>query len=118
MKKILISLVVVFLVMTGCSPDNFDFKVDNNPFYTEGKETEIVLSAHKDKELVKGLHIIGEMDPGSSEDAIELTFTDNEDGTYTGYVELPEAGDWVMLLKVINGEKESEYLLKLEVNEE
>lgn len=117
MKKILISFVVI-LVMTACSPDNFDFKVENNPIYTEGKKTEIVLSAHKDKELVKGLQIIGEMDTGSSEDAIELTFTDNKDGTYTGYVELPEAGDWVMLLKVINGEKESEYLLKLKVNEE
>ncbi|WP_026907325.1 membrane lipoprotein lipid attachment site-containing protein [Paucisalibacillus globulus] len=114
MKKIIIILVLVFLA--GCGGSDLTFTVENNPTYKDGEVTEIVLAAEDNEEVVTGLTLSGEIDLEDSE-VIDVPFTDNGDGTYSGEASLPTSGEWILLVKNKDNEK-VEHLIRLQVNEE
>lgn len=113
-KVILFALLLMF--MAGCGGADPNFTVENSPSYKDGEPTEIILAAEENGEAVTGLNMIGELEMEKMDHGmVEVSFTDNGDGTYKGDVELPMGGEWLMEL-FVDGEETGE-IIRFQVNE-
>jgi len=119
MKRFLPFLLILFLVACG-SADALDFTVEKAPTFKPDTPSEIIIKVKKDGEPLTGLELSGllemeRMDHG----IIEAKFVDQGDGTYSGEVELPMGGEWIIDLEAHNGADGETYedVLTFDVNE-
>lgn len=120
LKKLMIIVVMMLLFVVGCGgSEEFTLSVENDPYYHQGELTEIVLLAEDENgEPITGLSITGKLEMEKMDHGlIEVAFKDNGDGTYTGEVELPMGGEWIMdTVSELDG-KEYSHVLRFQVNE-
>ena len=115
MKKVFFFM-LLFIFMAGCGGTDTQYTVENSPSYKDGEPSEIILSAEENGEAVTGLDMTGELEMEKMDHGlVEVSFTDIGDGTYSGDVELPMGGEWLMEL-LVDGEETGE-IIRFQVNE-
>lgn len=118
LKKLII-LLLITLFLAGCSGSDLTYVVENNPVFTEGKPTEIVLRAENDEgEAETNLELTGEMQMEKEDyGTLDVEFTNHGDGTYTGSVLMPAAGEWVLKVTTLADGEEDDivHLIRIDV---
>lgn len=117
MKKIFILLVA--LMMSGCgSSSEFQVSFAGNDSFQAGKEVPVELMVMKGKEGAAGLDVKATFEMKSMDhDTLEVSFTDEGNGKYTGTTLFPMSGDWEAYVKLSDGKQEEEILLSISVKE-
>lgn len=119
MRKLIALLVFVSLFTVACGGGGkFTVDVEEAPTYKDGESSPIVFSLSDGDELITGADMsatleMARMDHGT----IEVIFTDVGDGTYSGEVELPMAGEWIANVIINVDGKEVEKTVTFDVNE-
>ncbi|HLS59768.1 MAG TPA: FixH family protein [Virgibacillus sp.] len=95
-KRSVIAILLMSFLFVACSPVKVDLSLEKAPRYKDGESYPMVIKAMEGKEGVTGLHIMATLEMAKMDHGvIEINFTDNGDGTYSGEVELPMEGEWI-----------------------
>ncbi|TXL65845.1 hypothetical protein FHP05_06935 [Cerasibacillus terrae] len=119
MKKIYLALLTILVILlTACGAEEIEWTVKQAPVFKPEVASEMIIEAKKEGEALTGLEISGllemeRMDHG----IIEIVFTDNGDGTYSGEVELPMGGEWIIDLQAQEGDTTYEDVITFDVDE-
>src|SRR5690625_1704084 len=82
------AILLMSLLFVACSPVKVDLSLEKAPRYKDGESYPMVIKAMEGKEGVTGLHIMATLEMAKMDHGvIEINFTDNGDGTYSGEVE-------------------------------
>lgn len=117
MKRLIAGIMLLMLLITGCSSGSYyEFTLKQAPKSRAGESYPVVIEILKDGKPAEGLEFtayleMAKMDHGS----IELTFEDKGNGIYEASAELPMAGEW---LANIEGESGFEHVLTFEVEKD
>lgn len=124
MKKIRLAVFIVIvmvglLTLTGCGSSSLDFTIETVPKYKAGESSPISLTVTDGGEAVAGLDIVATLEMEKMDHGIiDVEFTDEGDGTYTGDVELPMGGEWIASIEAEQDDKTYDDLLTFEVKDE
>lgn len=119
MKKLLMSAIgILLLLVTACGADNLNVTVEQDLFIKKGKPSDFAIKVTDDNGPVEDLEIEASfsmlnMDHGT----VEVSFEEQEKGTYSTEVELPMAGDWEIVFTIKRDGKTIEKVLEYEVQE-
>lgn len=118
MRKYLVG-VILLLLLVGCGgTSSIDFTVEKAPLYKDGESYIMIIQATDDDGIVTGLDLVATLEMAKMDHGvIEVTFTDNNDGTYEGEVTLPMAGEWIADVKAELNGKTYEKVLTFDVKE-
>jgi len=119
MKRLIAIILVLGLVLAGCGGAKMDVALEETPKYKDGVEFPIVLSVAEGDEAVTGLDIVATLEMARMDHGIiEVVFTDQGDGTYSGEVALPMAGEWIADVEMNQEGNTFDETLTFDVHEE
>ncbi|SEB21013.1 YtkA-like [Thalassobacillus cyri] len=106
MKKLVLLVLVLIFGLAACGGNDIAFSVEDTPLYKQGEASVVTVRAEQDGEPLQGLTLSGLMEMEKMDHGeIDINFSDNGDGTYTGEVELPISGEWILDLTSGDAEK-------------
>lgn len=118
MKKINTVLFAVGLFLVGCGASEAEVEVETVPTYVDGETSTIELYVTENGETAEGLEITSTLEMARMDHGmIEVLFEDNGNGIYSGEVELPMGGEWIMDTQIYLDGTVQEEVITFDVNE-
>lgn len=119
MKRLIGMLIMIGIILAGCGSSALDVSLEETPKYKDGVEYPISLSVQDGDGKVTDLEIVATLEMARMDHGvIEVVFTDQGDGIYTGEVALPMAGEWIADLELSQDGDITEEVLTFDVEEE
>lgn len=118
MKKVITLLFAAGVFMAGCGASNAEVEMETVPAYVDGETSPIELNVRVNGEAAEGLEITGTLEMARMDHGIiEVVFEDNGNGIYSGEVELPMGGEWIMDTQISSDGSVQEEVMTFEVSE-
>lgn len=117
MRKILFLLFA--LMLSGCGSSS-DWKVSfpTADTFHAGKEIPVEMMISQDDKGDAGLEVTATFEMKSMDhDTIQVSFTDEGNGKYTGKTLFPMSGEWQGYITISEGNKKEEVLIPITVKE-
>ena len=118
MKKLILSILITMLVVSGCGASQIEIEVDKVPDFVKGKESNFILKVTEGEELKTGLSITAKLEMAKMDHGvIEVSLEEVREGFYKGEVTLPMGGDWIADIQIDSSDGLVEEVVTLKVQE-
>jgi hypothetical protein len=118
MKKVIALLFAAMIFLVGCGASEAEVKMETVPNYVDGETSPIELSVTENGGAAEGLEIIATLEMARMDHGIiEVVFVDNGNGIYSGEVELPMGGEWIMDTQIDSDGSVQEEVITFDVSE-